>query len=408
LFRRFKLETFSSLRHRDFRHLWIGTSMMSGGQWIQQVTLNWLMYELTNSAMWLGVLNAMRAFPFLISSPIAGVAADRMDRRKLMMATQYFLMVMAFLMGLLVASGLLEVWHLLVVTLITGLAWGFSEPVRLSIVPDLVPRDELPRAIALNSVAFNSTKVLGPALGGILIALFGAAGNFFVQGCAYFGVLLTLYSIRFPPASLQARHSSALANLKEGLIYVWSTPIVLALLGGDLVIRIFVVPYMALMPVFQKDVFRVGPEGLGMLVAAAGFGAVLGVLTVASVANHLPRKGLVLIWAEIFLGMFLVLFSLARSFPLALLFLLGVGFCQIVAMVMANTLIQMIVPDALRGRIMGLYMVDRGLIPAGSLLSGVAAHFMGAPATVGIMGGLVVFLALGLGYLTSLIRKIQV
>jgi hypothetical protein len=199
-----------------------------------------------------------------------------------------------------------------------------------------------------------------------------------------------------------------LANLKEGLIYVWSTPAVLALLGGDLVIRVFVVPYMALMPVFQKDVFQVGPEGLGMLVAAAGFGAVLGVLTLASVTSHLHRKGLVLIWAEILLGIFLILFSLTKSFPLAVLFLVGVGYWQIVAMVMANTLIQMIVPDELRGRIMGLYMVDRGLIPAGSLLSGVAAHFLGAPATVGIMGGFVVFLAFGLGYLTSLIRKMQV
>ncbi|MGH7844809.1 MAG: MFS transporter [Candidatus Binatia bacterium] len=407
MFDRFKLETFSSLRHRDFRYLWIGTSMMSGGQWIQQVTLNWLMYEMTNSAVLLGLLNGVRAFPFLISSPIAGVAADRMDRRKLMVITQYFLMVMAFLMGILVASGRLEVWHLLVVTFISGLAWGFSEPVRLSMVPDLVPRDELTRAIALNSVAFNATKVLGPALGGTLIALFGPAGNFFVQGVAYFGVLLTLYSIQFPATPNEARRSSAFANLKEGLTYVGSTPTVLALLGGDLVLRVFVVPYMALMPIFQKDVFHVGPEGLGMLVAAAGFGAVLGVLTLASAANHLPRKGLVLIWGEIVLGIFLVLFSFVTSFPLALILLVGVGYWQIVSMVMANTLIQIIVPDALRGRVIGLYMLDRGLIPAGSLLSGLTAHFLGAPATVGIMGVFVVLLALGLGYGTPLVRKIE-
>jgi MFS family permease len=407
LFDRFKLETFSTLRLRDFRYLWIGTSMMSGGQWIQQVTLNWLMYDLTGSTVLLGVLNGARALPFLISSPLAGVAADRMDRRALMVSTQSFLVVSAFLMGVLVASGMLEVWHLLVVTLVTGMAWSFNEPVRQSIVPTIVPREELTKAIALTSVAFNATKVLGPALGGALIAWFGAAGNFFVQGTAYLGVLVTIYAMRFPPTGREARRSSALANLKEGFSYIASTPAVFALMVGDLVIRVFAVPYLALMPVFQKDVLRVGPEGLGMLVAAAGFGGVLGVLTVASASDRLPRKGLVLIWGEVLLGFFLILFALTTSFPLALVLLVAVGYCQIVAMVMANTLIQAIVPDALRGRIMGLYMLDRGLIPLGSLFSGVTAHFIGAPATVAIMGLLVILLAAFLGWWTPLLRRIE-
>ena len=189
---RVRFQTFSSLRHTDFRYLCSGTFMMSAGQWIQQVTLGWLVYDLTGNSMLLGSLNGLRALPFLVTGPMAGVAADRMDRKRLLLHTQWVLIVTAVLMGALVSSGLLHVWHVFVFTLITGIAWTFTEPVRQSMIPSLVPKEDLANAIALNSGGFNLMKIIGPALGGLMIALFGAGGNFFVQAVAYSGVLLMI------------------------------------------------------------------------------------------------------------------------------------------------------------------------------------------------------------------------
>lgn len=402
-----RFQTFSSLRHLDYRYLWTGTMLMSAGQWIQQITLGWLLYDLTGSSVLLGALNGLRALPFLVSSPIAGVAADRMDRRKILINTQSVLLVTALGMGTLVASGLLQVWHLFLFTLITGAAWSFNEPVRQTLVPNLVPKKDLMNAVALHSAGFNLTKVIGPALGGLLIALFGAAGNFFVQGLAYAGVLVTLYVMHVPPTPVQARQSSVVANLKEGFAYVWSTPIVLALMVADLVPRIFAVPYQALMPVFQKDVLGVGPEGLGMLMAAPGVGAVLSTLLLASIAHSFRRKGLLVLGGLISLGVFLILFSRTTSFPLALVILMAVGGCQIMFMATVNAMVQMTVPDALRGRVMSLYMLDRGLMPAGSLMAGVTAHFIGAPATVSLMGLIVIVLAVLVAWRVPLIRRLK-
>ena len=381
--------------------------LMSAGQWIQQITLGWLLYDLTGSSVLLGALNGLRALPFLVSSPIAGVAADRMDRRKILINTQFVLLVTALGMGTLVASGLLQVWHLFLFTLITGAAWAFNEPVRQTLVPNLVPKEDLMNAVALHSAGFNLNKVIGPALGGLLIALFGAAGNFFVQGLAYAGVLVTLYVMHVPPTPVQARQSSVVANLKEGFAYVWSTPTVLALMVADLVPRIFAVPYQALMPVFQKDVLGVGPEGLGMLMAAPGVGAVLSTLLLASIAHSFRRKGLLVLGGLISLGVFLILFSRTTSFPLALVILVAVGGCQIMFMATVNAMVQMTVPDALRGRVMSLYMLDRGLMPAGSLMAGVTAHFIGAPATVSLMGLIVIVLAVLVAWRVPLIRRLK-
>ncbi len=401
------LKTFSSLRHLDYRYLWTGTLMMGAGQWIQQVTLGWLLYDLTGSSVLLGALNGLRALPFLVTGPMAGVAADRMDRQKLMLRTQYVLILTAFLMGGLVASGLLEVWHIFVFTLITGVAWSFSEPVRQSLIPSVVPKEDLVNAIALNSGGFNLMKVIGPALGGVLIALFGAAGNFFVQSAAYVGVLVMIYLLHVPPTPEKARHSSALANLKEGFAYVWSTPAVLALMTLAYVPRIFAVPYQTLMPIFQKDVLGVGPEGLGMLMAAPGVGAVLAVLVLASAASRFRRQGLLLVSSIVVLGLFLILFSRAGSFPVALALLIVVGAFQMLFLASTNTMIMLIVPDELRGRVMSLYMLDRGLMPAGALFAGVTAHFIGAPSTVTTMGTIVIVLALFVAWRVPAIRALE-
>jgi MFS family permease len=403
---RFRFQTFASLRHLDFRYLCSGTLMMSAGQWIQQVTLGWLVYEITGNSVLLGALNGLRALPFLVTGPMAGVAADRTDRKKLMLRTQYVLIATAVLMGALVASGWLQVWHIFVFTLITGIAWTFSEPVRQSLIPSIVPKADLANAIALNSGGFNLMKVMGPALGGVMIAVFGAGGNFFVQALAYMGVLFMIYLMHVPQTSEKARGSSAMANLKQGFAYVWSTPAVLALMTLAYVPRIFAVPYQTLMPVFQKDVLRVGPEGLGLLMAAPGVGAVLSVLVLASV-NRVKRQGLLLVGSILVLGSFLMLFSQITYFPLALVVLILVGAFQMLFLASTNTMLMLIVPDELRGRVMSLYMLDRGLMPAGALFAGVVAHFIGAPLTVATMGAIVIVLTLIVAWRIPAIRALE-
>ena len=405
--RRFRFKIFASLHHLDYRYLWTGTLMMSAGQWIQQVTLGWLLYDLTGNSMLLGALNGLRALPFLVTGPMAGVAADRMDRRKLLLQTQWVLIITAVLMGALVASPFLHVWHIFVFTLITGVAWTITEPVRMSMIPNVVPKKDLANAVALNSGGFNLMKVIGPALGGGLIAWFGAAENFFLQAIAYAGVLAMIYWMHIPPHRAEAKRNSAVANLKEGFAYVWSTPAVLALMSLAYVPRIFAVPYQTLMPVFQKDVLKIGPEGLGLLMAAPGLGAVIAVLTMASLGTRIKRQGLLLVGSIVVLGAFLILFSQITWFPLALVALVLVGIFQMFFLASTATILQMIVPDELRGRVLSLYMLDRGFMPLGALFAGTTAHFIGAPLTVATMGAIVILLTLIVAWLIPAIRKLE-
>jgi MFS family permease len=395
------------LRHADYRYLWTGTLMMSTGQWVQQVTLGWLLYDLTGNSLLLGALNGLRALPFLVTGPMAGVAADRMDRRKLLLYTQGVLIITAILMGALVASPFLHVWHIFLFTLITGVAWTITEPVRMSLIPSVVPKRDLANAIALNSGGFNLMKVIGPALGGAMIAWFGAADNFFIQSVAYTGVLAMIYLMHIPPHRAEAKRATALANLKEGFAYVWSTPAVLALMMLAYVPRVFAVPYQTLMPVFQKDVLHVGPEGLGLLMAAPGIGAVIAVLMLASLSHRIKRQGLLLVGSIVILGFFLIVFSQLTSLPLALTTLVIAGAFQMFFLASTATMLQLLVPDELRGRVMSLYMLDRGFMPAGALFAGTSAHFIGAPMTVATMGAIVILLTLVVAWRIPAIRTLE-
>lgn len=381
---------------------------MSAGQWIQQVTLGWLVYDITGSSVLLGMLNGLRALPFLIASPVAGVVADRSNRKTVLMISQYVLMVTTVIMGTLVAAGFIRVWQVFVFTLITAVAWSFVDPVRQSMVPTLVPKEDLMNAVALNSAAFNMTKVIGPSLGGLLIALFGASGNFFVQGAAYVGVLISIHWMVVPANSTEARRSSALENLKEGVVYVWSNAAVFALMTSALIPRIIAMPYQILMPVFQKDVLKVGPEGLGILLAAPGLGACLAGFALATLSSRIHRQGIVLIVSLIALGIGMNIFAWTTSFTLALVVLVAIGACQVFYMATTNTMLQVIVPDHLRGRVMSIYMLDRGLMPIGALGAGVSTHWIGAPATVSYMGLAVIVLALIVAWRAPVVRDLAI
>jgi predicted MFS family arabinose efflux permease len=241
-----------------------------------------------------------------------------------------------------------------------------------------------------------------------LIAVFGAGGNFFVQSAAYVGVLLSIYWMVVPANSTEARRSSAMANLKEGLVYVWSNPAVFALMTSALIPRIIAMPYQTLMPVFQKDVLKVGPEGLGILLAAPGLGACLAGFALATLSSRIKRQGIVLISSLIALGISMNLFAWTTSFALAIVVLVANGAFQIFYMATTNTMLQVIVPDHLRGRVMSIYMLDRGLMPVGALTAGISAHWIGAPATVSLMGITVIALALLVAWLAPVVRGLGV
>ncbi|MBI4497915.1 MAG: MFS transporter [Chloroflexi bacterium] len=389
-----RLQTFSSLRYRNYRYLFFSQLFSSAGQWIQQVTLSWLVYDLTESALLLGAINGVRAVPFLIAGPLGGVAADRVDRRYLMMSTQVFLAVTALVLGLLVATDRVEVWHLFAFTLCTGIAWSFNQPVRQALVPSLVPKQDLMNAIALNSAAFNITRVIGPTVGGLLIGAFGVAGNFFVQAVAYLGVVAMVFFMELPPRSeTQPRRSSVGRDLMAGLRYVREDTLILSIIGLALIPMIFAMPYVTLMPVFAKDVLGLGPGGLGLLISAPGFGALAATLTLASLSGF-RRKGILTLTAAACLGGFLILFATSSWLPVSMLVLVGVGACQMAFMATNNTLLQLLVPDEYRGRVMSIYMLDMGLTPLGALFAGALASGMGAPTAVAVMGALVVALAL--------------
>lgn len=385
--------TFSSLRYRDFRFLWFGTLFMSAGQWVQQLTLGWLVYDLTGSPVLLGVLNGLRALPFLISGPIAGVIADRADRKRSMLGSQYVLLVTALMMGILVSGGWVEVWHLMAFAVVTGMAWSLNQPVRQAILPNLVPRRDLINAQALNSAAFNFNKVMGPLLAGILIAASGAAGNFYVQALAYGGVMAMIFPMNVPRVAAGGPRVSAWADMKEGWRYVWRSPLVLAVLVAGLIPSVLAFPYQALMPVFQKDVLEVGPEGLGVLMAALGIGGMSALLLLATFGYRVARRGRMMLVALLLLGAFLMLFAATRELWPAAFTLTAVGVAQVIYNNTAHILLQELVPDELRGRVNSLYMLDHGFSPLGALLAGVSTHFLGAPWTIGGMGALV----LGLG-----------
>jgi MFS family permease len=386
-----RLATFRSLQYRDYRLLWFGTLFTSAGQWTQQITVPWLAYQLTGSPVLLGVVNGFRSLPLLLLGPLGGVAADRVDRKALLLWTQVFLLATTALMAVIIFAGQLAVWHLVLFTVLTGVAWAFNNPVRQSIVPNLVPQKDLMNALALNSMGFNFTRIIGPSLAGLMLVQLGAGENFVFQALAYLGVALMVLLMVVPPAR-RANRVSVGENLAEGARYVWRVSILRTLLLLALVPVVIGMPYMTLLPIFAEEVLGKGAGGFALMSSAVGLGAVVGTLTIATL--NVRRRGLVLLGAIFGLGAALVAFSLSRSFELSLLLMVVVGAFQMTFFTTNQTLLQLTVPDDMRGRVMGIYMLDQGMLPAGSLLAGVLADVTSAPTAVLLMGSAVCILAL--------------
>ncbi len=392
--RTLNLRTFSSLKHRDFALFFVGSSFVSAGQWLQQITLSWLVFEATRSPFMVSLVIGLTTLPFFFAGPVSGVLADRLNRRFLLLVTHAYLFGVTAIMALLLVTGIAEVWHLLVFSLASGIGWSFIWPVRMAIVPALVPREELMNSIALSSASMNFTRIAGPALGGLLLATMGGGGNFSVQAIFYGVMVLMILTMKVPerPDLGQAQTSSFWNGMMEGVRYVRKNEVVLALLALGVTTLTLTMPLQSLLPVFAGEVYDIGPGGLGIMMSFAGLGAFVGTLTVASIGD-IKRKGHVFLTCFAAMGIWLVIFGLTPWLPLAIVFLMILSVFQMTFMTIHQTLLQTAVTDEVRGRVFSINMMTFGIMPLGTFAAGGAAEVIGAPATMAIMGVIITILA---------------
>nr|MBC7245579.1 MFS transporter [Chloroflexota bacterium] len=381
--------TFAALRHRNYRLWFFGQTISLMGTWMQWVAQGWLVYELTESKLTLGTISFFGNLPTLFLMLPAGALADRVSRRTLLLATQTVMTMQAFVLAALTATGALHVWHIALLAMVLGMANSFDAPARQAMSVDMVDdRRDLLNAIALNSTIFNMARIVGPAVGGIILASLGAAWCFALNGVTFFAVIVALWLMRLPHVE-QARHSEPLLmQIKAGLGYIRNNIEVMAMIALIGVASLFGLAYSVLLPVYAVDVLRVGETGLGMLNAATGMGALVASLLVASLGSF-HHKGWLLTAGSLLFPVLILLFAVTRSFTFSLVCLALVGLTFVIQSATINTLIQSLVPDSLRGRVMAVFTLSFfGTMPFSSLLAGTLAQAFGVVASVAIGAGI--------------------
>ena len=385
-----------ALGHRDFRLFWCGQLVSLIGTWMQSVGQAWLVLELTNSPFRLGVIGALQFGPILLFSFLSGAISDRVRKRRLLLGTQAALMLQAFTLAALVGSGHVQFWHVAVLAALYGLATTLDMPSRQSFIAHLVPRGDLMNAIALNSAVFNGARVVGPAVAGLLVARYGTAAAFLMNGASFIAVLAALAAIRTEGAPSPRRGVGLRAEIAEGVRYAAGTPRVALVMSLLVVVSLFVVNMNVLVPLIARDVLHEGAHGFGLLMAALGVGAVAGALAVAALSVGRPPIGMV-VGPALAAAALLLLLSTARHFGPTAAVLVALGFAQIVFMTSCNTTVQIAVPDELRGRVMGLYaLVFAGMTPIGALIMGTVAEHWGVSRACAVGGGAGLLLILAL------------
>lgn len=379
---------FGALAHRDYRLFLAGQVVSLTGTWMQSVAVGWLVLELTDSPFYVGLAAGLGSLGVLLFSLYAGVVADRVNKRRAVMVTQSLQMVQAFALAALVWSGRANVEGVIALAAALGVIAAFDIPLRQSFIVELVGKDDLMNAIALNTSVFNLSRVLGPVVAGLLIGPLGVAVCFLINGVSYLGVLAGLAAMRPPPFTLAVQRASTWAGLLEIIRFIHGDRLVRTLIGLTAVLSVFGFQLVTLMPVFARDVLQAGATGYGFLMASLGVGALSGALAVAVFARRI-RKGVTMITGGTAFGLLVALFGLSPALSLSLVLGALTGCAMIANNALTNTMIQTAVPDFLRGRVMGIYsFVFVGMAPLGALQAGWVAEHLGAPAAV-VIGGLV-------------------
>jgi MFS family permease len=377
---------FRALRHYNYRLFWIGSFLSNIGTWMQTVAQGWLVRELTASPFLIGFVAFASAFPQLTFSLFSGVYADLFDRRKLLLATQTAQLICAAALGTLVLLRqlniwpVLSIWHVVAISFASGLASTLASPTYQALTLDIVGREDLPSAVALNSAQFNLSRIIGPTMSGLVFSVVGVAGCFYFNSLSFLAVIVALWLMRFPPWQVPGKRNAreVMRQLLAGLSYVRRRPRVLALLGIATMTSIFGLPYLTFMPIFARDVLGLDARGLASLWAATGAGALTSALVTASL-DHVRGRGPFLLGATLFFGLAVIAFALSQSYlwSYCCLMLVGGGMVSITTTV--NTLLQTLVRDEMRGRVMSMYSLTfLGFPPLGSLLLGSVADLLGS------------------------------
>jgi len=395
-----------ALRYRNYRLFFIGQGISLTGTWMQRMAMGWLVYRLTDSAFLLGVVGFTNMIPTFILMPIAGVLIDRWNRHRILVVTQTLAMVQAFVLTGLVLTGLIEVWHIIALGLLLGVVTAFDGPARQSFVVQMVDqREDLGNAIALNSSAFNIARLIGPSVAGALLALTGEWLCFLLNAVSFLAVIVALLMMKVPRPTASGPSKDVLRSLKEGIAYTYANAPIRTVLVTLAIVSLTGMQYGTLMPVFARDILHGGPQAFGLLMTSTGCGALVGALYLAS------RRGTITLGRQIPLaiGLFgtsLVMFSFSRHLWLSLVLVLATGFGQIVHTASSNTVVQTMVDEDKRGRVMSLYMMAfMGTAPFGNLLAGWLASAVGAPSTLLVSGGASLLAALYFAWRLPSLRR---
>ena len=369
--------TFSAKRHRNFQ-LYFGGQLVSNiGTWMQIIAQGWVVYQIGHSELTLGFVAFASAIPILVISPWGGVIVDRVSRRNLLIMTQAGAMLLAFILAALTFTDIVKEWHVIVLAALLGVVNAFDAPARQAFVPEMVGKEDLPNAIALNSIMFNSARVIGPALAGLLLAIIGAAWCFTLNGISFLAVILGLWLMKLPPHQAKHNPASSWQQLVSGLKYTSHNRELSALILLSLVFSVFGISYSTLLPAFVEKVLHQGALAFGWVNAASGLGAVSGAFLLAHRVSN-GRRGQLLVLTNIAFPLILIAFSFTTLYPLSLLLAYGLGIGFMVQFTTINTLLQTRVEDNFRGRVMGLYTITFfGFAPFGNLLIGFLGQKLG-------------------------------
>jgi predicted MFS family arabinose efflux permease len=388
--------TFKAFHYPGFRLMWAGACVSSIGTWMQSTAQNWLVLEISGSAFFLGLDAFLGQIPIFLLSLVGGVIADRYDRRMLLICSQLVQMVCAFTLAALFAFGTVQIWHILTLSFIVGLAQAFGGPAYQALVPSLVAKEDLPNAIALNSIQFNLARVLGPMIGALVLNSLGRTWCFSLNGISYIAVIITLLMVK-PQYVPSNRGGSILDGIKQGISFVRKQGAMESLIVLAFLMTAFTIPLVTFLPVVTREQLLRGPETYSMLLTVSGVGSICGALMVAS-ASQMKRKGHAALLTIVLLGLTIVGFSLSKSLPLTILLVFLSGVFLIVVFALISSLVQLITPDDLRGRVMSVYNVAfRGGMPFGSLATGWLIPYFTAPPVLAMNGLLLA--ALGIWFL---------
>ena len=400
-------QTFAAFKYRNYRLWFVGQLVSLFGTWMQTTAQGYLVFQLTNSPVYLGYVAFASGIPTWLFMLYAGVIADRMSRRTLQVITQTSMMILAFILAALTFTGLVQPWHIVVLAFLLGIANAFDAPARQAFVLELVEREDLTNAIALNATMFNSATAVGPAVAGITYAAFGPAWCFTINGVSFIAVIVALLMMQIHLPAAPVRHASAASDLMEGLRYVVAHPIIRVLIGLIGLISLFGMSFVTLLPAWAVTALHGDAATLGWLQSGRGAGALIGALYLASL-GRINFKGRVLTIGIFIFPIMLVGFALVRWLPLSLLFLVVVGATMILAMNLANAIVQTLVSDALRGRVMGIYgLTFFGFMPIGGLAAGVAADTIGEQPTVILSAVILLVVAALVWVFLPQVRKLE-